>query len=367
MPDTPKTVPCPYKSLPDSSYWRRSVSDLPPGKIDPVTNPKFRIGPKDRIATAGSCFAQHIARFIRDSGGSYFVTEPGHPILPPETLASFNYGTFSARYGNIYTVRQMVQLIERAYGERTPVDDFWVSSDGYYVDPFRPYIQKDGFRSKAEFDADRATHFAAVRQMIEEADVFVFTLGLTEAWENTTDGTVYAICPGCGAGEHVEGESRFHNFNAAEVIDDLANMIESLRSKNPKLKVLLTVSPVPLIATYSDQHVLAATTYSKSVLRVAAQDAKERFEDVDYFPSYEIITSAFSRGSYYAKDLREVEEHGVRHAMRSFFANYCDGLRLPKAAKPAKNAKMVPQPAQPSLAKQLNDIVCDEQRLEEEF
>ena len=37
--------------------------------------------------------------------------------------------------------------------------------------------------------------------------------------------------------------------------------------RTPKLRILLTVSPVPLTATAGDDHVLLATTYSKSVLR----------------------------------------------------------------------------------------------------
>lgn len=366
MSEPHETVPCPYKSLPEAAYWRRSVGDVHPDEVDPVTHALFSIGPEDRIVTAGSCFAQHIARFIRTSGGAYFVTEPGHPILPDQVAKGFNYGTFSARFGNIYTVRQLLQLVERAYGLRQPVDDIWEDGEGGFVDPFRPFIQPGGFCSHAEYDADRRTHFAAVRRMIEEAQVFVFTLGLTEAWVNTTDGTVYASCPGCGAGKHVVGASRFHNFTVAEVMEDLEAAILMMRARNPTLRVLLTVSPVPLIATYSEQHVLAATTYSKSVLRVAAQAATERFDMVDYFPSYEIITSAFSRGRYYAPDLRDVEERGVRHAMRVFFKHYCDGLTLPTQTVDQAQQPTQATPAA-SLSTQINDIVCDEQRLEEEF
>lgn len=368
MTEAPQIVPCPYKSLSNTAYWRRSVTDVAADHIDPVTHPKFSIGIEDRIATAGSCFAQHIARFIRNSGGAYFVTEPGHPILPEATAKEFNYGTFSARFGNIYTVRQLLQLLERAYGLRTPVDDIWEDGKGGLIDPFRPFVQPGGFRSRAEYDADRQTHFAAVRRMVEDSHVFVFTLGLTEAWENTADGSVYATCPGCGAGEHVVGESRFHNFNATEVMEDLSQAITFMRARNPALRILLTVSPVPLIATFSDQHVLAATTYSKSVLRVAAQMAMEQFDEVDYFPSYEIITSAFSRGAYYAPDLREVEERGVRHAMRMFFKHYCPGMVLPAPSQgEAQISSAQPVATSPSVSERINEIVCDEQRLEEEF
>jgi hypothetical protein len=95
----------------------------------------------------------------------------------------------------------------------------------------------------------------------------------------------------------------------------LQGFIERLRSVNPRARVLLTVSPVPLAATASAQHVLPATIYSKSVLRVAAQEVCEELADVFYFPSYEIITGPQARGRFYAEDLREVTEEGVSHVM----------------------------------------------------
>lgn len=202
--------------------------------------------------------------------------------------------------------------------------------------------------------------------MVQTADVFVFTMGLTEAWENTTDGMVYAACPGCGAGKHVEGESRFRNFKVAEVYEDLAAAIAFMREKNPDLRVLVTVSPVPLIATYSEKHVLAATTYSKSVLRVAAEMITESHDNVDYFPSYEIITGSFNRGAYYNAGLRDVEEIGVRHAMTVFFKNYCQGMTL----QHDEGQRDVPSqafknPVEASTSDRVNKVVCDEERLED--
>ena len=105
-----------------------------------------------------------------------------------------------------------------------------------------------------------------------------------------------------------------------------------LRSLRPELKVILTVSPVPLKATASTDHVLTATTYSKSVLRVAAHDIAASHENVGYFPSYEIITGNFNRGAYYADDLREVRPDGVGHVMRTFFNHVTSGQELSPAA-----------------------------------
>ena len=82
----------------------------------------------------------------------------------------------------------------------------------------------------------------------------------------------------------------FVNFTVPETVEDLTGFLASLRSVNSKAKVILTVSPVPLVATYEDRHVLVSTTTSKAVLRVAATEVSSAHAWVDYFPSYEIIT-----------------------------------------------------------------------------
>lgn len=347
---------CPYRGLPAPAYWKRSVADPAPPEVDPAMSLGFRLSPRDAIATAGSCFAQNIARYLQASGCQYFIAERAPYLLDADTAKVFQYGTFSARFGNIYTTRQLWQLFCRAYGDFTPADEFWRQGDRF-IDPYRPAIQPEGFRSLEELRLDREHHLACVRRMFEQSACFVFTLGLTEGWENARDGAVYPVCPGCGHGEFDAAVHRFVNFGVGEVVADLERFITALRRVNPGVKIILTVSPVPLIATMSGDHVLSATTYSKSVLRVAAGDVARRFENVGYFPSYEIITSAASRGSYYADDLRSVTEEGVSHVMRCFFRHVMEGVdvALPDAA---------PAPAvRRSLSAQVADVVCDEERL----
>ena len=110
----------------------------------------LRITPDTKIATAGSCFAQHIARHLRNSGFNHFVVEPGHPIISASVRAKNNYGLFSARYGNIYTSRQLLQLFQRAFGEFTPLEDVWQEEVDVFLDPFRPSIQpEDPFLPKS--------------------------------------------------------------------------------------------------------------------------------------------------------------------------------------------------------------------------
>lgn len=342
----------PYSLLPASSFWRKSVAGVPSFDLDPMVDSPFKLAKTDRIATGGSCFAQHIARNLPEHGLNYFVAETAPPGTPAEHAHERNFTVFSARYGNLYTARQLVQLFDRAFGSFTPILESWPRAEGGLVDPFRPQIEPKGFATIDELRADRAEHFAAVRRMLTELDVFVFTLGLTEGWRDKEDGAVLPLAPGVAGGEWDPARYEFVNFSAAEVTADLLAFLDRLARINPRAKVILTVSPVPLVATYEPQHVLAATVYSKSVLRVAAEEVRRARSNVAYFPSYEIIVSPVRGRLYFDEDLRSVLPEGVKHVMRVFFHHFVGGDVTTNLL------------AYELEAKALRSVVCDEEAIE---
>lgn len=352
----------PYQSIPKTSHWRKAFQGTTPSDVDLVCNFRFNLGRNDKVATAGSCFAQHIARHLAKSGFNFYVTETGHPIGTPDIREKFNYGVFSARYGNIYTSRQLVQLFDRAFGTFSPAETCWQNAHGKYVDPYRPTVHGDGFSSKEEMLADRIQHLGAVREMFQNLDFFIFTLGLTECWISAEDSAVFPICPGISGGTFDAQKHVFHNLSVAEVIDDLREFRTKLLMVNPHARIILTVSPVPLMATMEARHVQVSTTASKAILRVAADQMEREFSNVTYFPSYEIITSSFSRGTYFGPDLRSVTETGVSHVMRLFL----------KHATSQQDDHTAPQPecASPSTgdifaqnAEEIVKVICDEDLL----
>ncbi len=351
----------PYHALPAYTRWSKAVAGVAPEDMDPVAHFPWQVSSTQKVATAGSCFAQHIARHLSKAGFNYYVVEDGHPIGTPEEKAEFNYGTYSGRYGNLYTTRQLVQLFLRAYGRFTPQEGPWMTPEGRTVDPFRPNIQPHGFFNAQEMEADREQHLKAVKHMFETLDVFVFTLGLTEAWRSKADGAVFPICPGVAGGTFDAEKYEFVNFGVADIIDDLKTFFALLNEVNPNARIILTVSPVPLMATAEDQHVLVSTTYSKSALRAAVGEIVRDFTHVAYFPSYEIITGAYARGRYFAEDLRSVTEDGVEHVM-GLFLKYV--ANVDKTAPPKPVAKA---PAADNFLAAMQNIVqttCDEELIE---
>ena len=340
----------PYSNAKDYQFWRRAVASRASHTINPVVTPKFMLNRDTVVSTAGSCFAQHISNRLKRLGFNYYVPESGGD-RSPEEKARLNYGVFSARYGNIYTTRQLIQLVEEAYGERTPAEQAWIRKDGRYVDPYRPLVEPDGYATPDDVIAARNLHLESVRKIIERSEVFIFTLGLTEMWESKADGSAFPLAPGISGGEYDPEKYSFRNLTFSEVITDLEAFISKAREINPDLKILLTVSPVPLIATYEERNVLVSTAYSKAVLRAVAGEISDKYDFIDYFPSYEIITGTPTGGLYYEDDLREVNAFGVSHAMCCFIGNY-----LPKS--------QVNKSLSSDFNEALNAIVCDESELE---
>jgi hypothetical protein len=343
----------PYDKLPPEAFWGSAVADQDPPAIRGVWQPKFPIRPADPVATAGSCFAQNIGRALAERGFNWFEAEPTPMGLSDEDRKRFNYGVFSFRTANIYTTAMLRQWLEWAFEISKPPAEVW-EEDGRVFDPFRPAIEPDGFESEAEMLASRDAALAGIRRAVNQAKVFTFTLGLTEGWINTQGGYVYSACPGTLRGRFDPKLHALRNFRHAEILADLTAALDIAREVKPSLRILLTVSPVPMTATASGRHVLVANGYSKSVLRAVAGEYVEGRDYADYFPSYELVTGAPFRARFYAGNMRSVSPEGVAFVMDHFFR----ALGVQDAPPPAP-----PKKREPVMTK--DDIVCEEELLEQ--
>lgn len=341
----------PYKIQPAKAFWRQTVQDRHFLDISDWYSKKWPIS-EARIATAGSCFAQHIGRKLRDNGFYYVDAEPPPKFLSKERWLDYGFGMYSARYGNIYSARQLLQLLQRALGEFKPREVAW-SRGACYVDPFRPTIEPEPMTCPEEVEVCRKRHLEAVTRLFARTDVFVFTLGLTEAWVSAADGAVYPVCPGTQGGSFDSERYKFVNFSYPDVRADLEAFMQRARQINPEMRFLLTVSPVPLMATATKRNqVVVATAYSKSVLRAVAGFLADKYHYVDYFPSFEIISSHIMRGHFYNPDMRTVVEAGVEHVMRHFFREHSPPVKETGEASTTTTDD-----------ESNEDVICDEELL----
>lgn len=134
-----------YSKLPSCSFWKTGVVQENPFKIHNIYAKKFEISSTDKIATAGSCFAQHISRYLKKNGYGVLDAEPAPPGLPEALHSTFAFSMYSARYGNIYTVRQLLQLSEEVAKIREPKAYIWDKHNRFY-DGLCPAVEPNGLR-----------------------------------------------------------------------------------------------------------------------------------------------------------------------------------------------------------------------------
>jgi hypothetical protein len=357
----------PYQNRPPHTFWRTAVVEPDWAASRGIYRKKWPIAPDEKIATAGSCFAQHIGRILKMRGFNIIDMEPPMAISNNKECLKFGYSVYSARYGNIYTTRQLLQLALEAAGEYLPEDIVWRNDAGKYFDALRPGVEPEGMDSAEEVALHRAWHLKRVRAMLKEMDLFIFTLGLTEAWMHKTGGTVYPMAPGTICGNFSAAIYAFRNFTQAEIVQDFIAfkaLVHKLRCKDHPPRFLLTVSPVPLAATATDNHVLVATTYSKSVLRAAAGELSDGYADTDYFPSYEIITNPWSGASFFEANKRSATQAGLELVMQTFFAEH-DAAAAPDAERSAARGLAETVPAETKKQAHIDDgVMCEEAMLE---
>lgn len=355
----------PYECLPGRQFWKLAIEGKDPNSISSLYKKKFSIDGL-KIATAGSCFAQEIAKGLRKNGYDVIDSEPAPEsyLLRGKVANSFGYGLYSARHGNIYTARQLFQLAREALGD-SPLDPalyVWTKGGRYY-DALRPNVEPEGLSSPDEVVLQRLDHLRRFRRVLKECGLFVFTLGLTEAWMHDVSGLVYPTAPGVVAGDFDPDVYSFKNFRFFEIYEDFLAFRELVLAVNSSAKFLITVSPVPLTATYCDAHVLSATVRSKSILRAVAAELYEQFEDIDYFPSFEMFSTPFLGSALFKENRRSVHPSGVAAVMEVFFSEHIPNSGAELTASPISDGKKQNQNAS-SAPQEGEDPICEDALLE---
>lgn len=295
------------KPNPDAVFWpdpthpkhARSLHDTLPfvenlGLLDKTTP----------IGSAGSCFAVEIAWYLQDNGYNYVISE-----AEPDPRRRSEQ---SARWGIVFNTPSFRQLAEKAFGVRALPRLAEYHPDGYWQDPFRENV---AYASLEALEADRDAHVAACRRALEGCRVFVVTLGLNECWEHVADGSVVSRNPKTPAHYAL---FRHRVLSVAENIGHLQAFLDVLRAHNPDVQLIVSVSPVPFMATGlgATRHVVVANAHSKAVLRVAADEFVAANEGVHYFPSYEMVAHCLR--DPWAADQRHVNPEAVARIMQLF-------------------------------------------------
>ncbi|MDO6838028.1 GSCFA domain-containing protein [Paraglaciecola chathamensis] len=247
------------------------------------------LGKEDNVIAIGSCFAAELRHFLNDVG-----------------LSSDSFWIPSG-LNNTFSLLDFFSWVTT--GHQTSKGFGYSKDDSGTLGDWEPKFERSSYR-----------------KALENANCFVFTLGLAEVWEDTLTSKVFWR----GVPANIFDEKR-HHFRLSTVEENVTNIVaitEFIRKLNPKAPIIFTLSPVPLKATFSEVPCISADCVSKSTLRLALhQVISQKLTDVYYWPSFEIVKWVGCHLPFpvYGTDdsvVRHVSRYVVTKILYSFVATY---------------------------------------------
>jgi hypothetical protein len=280
--------------------------------------PKFKLHGDDKFYAIGSCFARGLECCLQNNGIAVESAAPEFAQLQPANREPSGLG-FTNKY-NTYSILNELRWALDPNAE-FPRDSIVQLTKTTWDDPHTdPTLEFVGL----EETLGRRSLLQAVTKRVTNCRAVIVTLGLAEVWRDIR-ADVYLNCtPIPSLFKSEPGRYEFHLTGFAE---NLANLeaIHALLTQygRPDVHIVVTVSPVPLMNTFSSMDIVVANTWAKSLLRAVAQEWAAAHTNVDYFPSYEIVQNS-DRVAVWERDLRHVRGAGAQHIMELFLRNYLE-------------------------------------------
>lgn len=266
------------------------------------------IGADTRVIGVGSCFASYFLLWLAESGFNRELENSPHNAL--------------IRYGSSFENAAVIaQQFRWAFEGLDASRVMWIDKD------------------RQVFEANEERRLL-VRRTLEQTDVLVLTLGLSELWYDKQSGE-----PLWRALTRRHYDPERHVFRVETMADTKRSLetIEAIRKRHlPRLKIVFTVSPVRLRATFRPVSAISANSVSKAILRGALDEFLRESgglnRDLFYFPSYEIVHDFFRDA--FEGDNRHVRPYVAARVVRCFADHYCD-MRAVRTKALASGAAVV--------------------------
>jgi hypothetical protein len=247
-----------------------------------------------RVTAFGSCFAANITRHLSARG--YDLSASRDPDIYISRMSD-----------GLVNIPAILGQFAWSLENKKPPENLW---HGFEAENFN---LDENIRKRTE-------------SIFLATDFFIVTLGLSEIWyEEQTGSTFWRAVP-----EESFDPAR-HKFRVLSVEESKAGISEIyrlIRRHVPDAKVLFTVSPIPLSATFRPVSCLTANMVSKAVIRSALDEflrdyAADIGQTLFYFPSMEIVQLGFA--DPWNDDGRHPKSYVLDTVMKTFEASYCIG------------------------------------------
>jgi hypothetical protein len=284
----------------------------------PQLDPKFKLRRDDKFYAIGSCFARGLESSL---AGHNMVVESAAPEfakLQPANKERSGLG-FTNKY-NTYSILNELHWALDADAEFPRESIVQLTNTTWYDPHTTPTLDFVGLEETLE----RRALIQTVTKRIKACRAVILTLGLAEVWRDVQADVFVNCTPIPSLFKTQPNRYEFHLTNFAENLANLEEIHSLLfRYGHPDFRIVVTVSPVPLMNTFSTMDIVVANTWAKSLLRAVAQEWAAAHANVDYFPSYEIVQNS-DRIAAWEPDLRHVKGAGALHIMELFVQKYLE-------------------------------------------
>lgn len=318
-----------YRENPAATWYKDNIDcNDPAGKYAfqrlretyfvPHVVPKFKFSTGDKFYAIGSCFARGIENGLAARNVVVESAAPEFAKLQPANREPSGLG-----FLNKYNTYSILNELRWALNPNAvfPLDSIVQVSKTTWYDPHtNPTLKLVGFEETLE----RRALMQTVTERIKDCRAVIITLGLAEVWRDVQADVFINRTP---IPSLVKTEPDRYEFRLSSFAENWANleMVHRLLITygHPDVRIIVTVSPVPLMNTFSTMDIVVANSWAKSLLRAVSHEWAAVHSNVDYFPSYEIVQNS-DRREMWEDDLRHVKGPGVQHIMDLFLSNYIE-------------------------------------------
>ena len=280
--------------------------------------PKFKFFRDDKFYGIGSCFARGIENGL---AARKMIVESAAPEFAK--LQPVNNEPSGLGFLNKYNTYSILNELRWALDPNAvfPRDSIVQLTRTTWYDPHtNPTLEFVDFEETLE----RRALMQTVTKRIKDCRAVLVTLGLAEVWRDVKADVFVNRTP---IPSLIKTEPDRYEFQLSSFAQNWANleMIHRLLMMygHSDVRIIVTVSPVPLMNTFSTMDIVVANSWAKSLLRAVSQEWAGVHSNVDYFPSYEIVQNS-DRREMWEDDLRHVKGPGVHHIMDLFLRKYIE-------------------------------------------
>ncbi len=281
----------------------------------PVTEfPKaFKLTGEDKILALGSCFATVVGQRLKDNRMDIVLNPTGTLYNPLSIFHIINMGIAVAK--------------GEATAQQLAAPTVFQGTDGQWHSWSAASIVSG--QNEQECTQNMAEAISLTAKQIKRMSVMMLTFGTDRYYSLKSQSALQEPCAPymeVVANCHKMPQSMFCEKTAK--IDELetlfATTMQQLQKLRPNLKVILTVSPYRYL-----KYGLHGSVLSKSRLLLAIDAIQQAFEQVAYFPAYEILNDELRDYRFYAADMVHPSPVAEEYVWETFCQHYVsERLRL---------------------------------------